>query len=98
MTASSENYRTLASQLAFGLTQLTLLPWRVLNIDLRHHGGSGGAGPPPGGWPDADSVSAAAGDVLRLLECGFGGARPDVLLGHSFGAKVGRWGVEGLAS
>jgi pimeloyl-ACP methyl ester carboxylesterase len=53
--------------------------WRVVLVDLRHHGGSQGASPP-------DDLNAVAEDVERLALAR--GGPVDLLVGHSFGGKV----------
>ena len=52
----------------------------MLLVTLRAHGDSGRGRPP-------HSVSACAQDVASLLEAQ-GVHKPDVVMGHSFGAKV----------
>lgn len=54
--------------------------WRIVLVDLRGHGESHGAAAPP------HTVAACAGDLDRLA--GHLGARPAVVVGHSFGGKV----------
>ena len=53
--------------------------YRLVLVDLRHHGRSRGAPPP-------NTLAACAGDLIRLAE--HLGATPSVLIGHSFGGKV----------
>ncbi len=52
--------------------------WRLLLVDLRHHGDSIGAPPP-------NTLDACAADLDRLAERH---GAPAVVLGHSFGGKV----------
>ncbi len=70
---SGRNLRGLAARLAERLPG-----WRALTFDLRNHGASMGAPPP-------HDVAACARDLQRLaLHVG----APDVVIGHSFSAKV----------
>ncbi len=95
VTCNSQDYALLASQLATRAAQLTGSPWRVVAADLRHHGQSvGGRDAHPGtesgrlAWPAPSDMAAAAADVATLLQRKLGGARPDVVIGHSMGSKV----------
>jgi esterase len=70
---SRRNWRT------FGRAFAGRFPrWRLVAVDLRHHGGSRGAPPP-------HTVAACAADLVELA--GIVGA-PEAVIGHSFGAKV----------
>ena len=53
--------------------------YRLVLVDLRHHGRSSGAPPP-------NTLAACAADLVRLGE--HLGQAPSVLIGHSFGGKV----------
>lgn len=53
--------------------------WGALLIDLRQHGASQG-------FPAPHTMEAAAGDLVELAGTA---PPPDVILGHSFGGKVG---------
>jgi pimeloyl-ACP methyl ester carboxylesterase len=53
--------------------------YRLILVDLRHHGRSRGA-------PQPNTLAACAQDLLRLGE--HLGRAPSVLIGHSFGGKV----------
>jgi len=59
--------------------------WQLLLVDLRCHGESARLPTRPGG---PHSLETSAGDILRLL--GRLKLFPEVLIGHSFGGKVGR--------
>ena len=83
VTAHGPDYAQLASRLAAEASRLTGRPWRVLAVDLRHHGRSQGAG-----WAPPSDIPAVAADVARLLGEGLGGLVPEVVIGHSLGAKV----------
>src|SRR5688572_33330174 len=71
---SGQNFNRFAQKLS------ELRPeYRLLLVDLRHHGRSRGAPPP-------NTLAACAQDLLRLGE--HLGQAPSVLIGHSFGGKV----------
>ncbi len=64
----------------FGRRLAAALPgWRIVVVDLRHHGDSRGA-------PQPDTVDACGDDLARLAE--HLGVQPRVTIGHSFGGKV----------
>ena len=71
---SGRNWRVFARRLAEKVPE-----WRFVLVDLRNHGGSQGFEPP-------HTLGACAADLDRLA--GRLGMAPDVVLGHSFGAKV----------
>lgn len=52
--------------------------WRIVNVDLRHHGDSQGFAPP-------DTVHSCAADLAQLAQTV---GAPRVVIGHSFGGKV----------
>ncbi len=66
---SGANWRSFARRLARAHPG-----WRIVLVDLRHHGDSHGAPPP-------DTVAACAADLAALGEA-------EVVIGHSFGGKV----------
>ncbi len=68
------NWRFFARKLAAALPG-----WRIVVVDLRHHGDSQGAPPP-------DTVDACADDLDALATAL--DVRPRVVIGHSFGGKV----------
>lgn len=68
------NWRFFARRLAAALPA-----WRILVVDLRHHGDSQGAPPP-------DTVDACADDLAALAAAL--DVRPRAVIGHSFGGKV----------
>lgn len=69
------NWRSVARRL------VEAVPGRAVRlVDLRLHGASTRATPP--------HTLEACGDDLEALAAGEGVARPDVVLGHSFGGKV----------
>ena len=70
---SGRNWRSFAGRLA---AELPL--WRIVLVDLRHHGDSRDA-------PGANRLSDCAADLDRLA--GSIG-RPEAIVGHSFGGKV----------
>ena len=70
---SGRNLRSLARRLTERLPG-----WRAMTLDLRNHGASPGAPPP-------HTVEACARDLALVFETV---GVPDVVLGHSFGAKV----------
>jgi pimeloyl-ACP methyl ester carboxylesterase len=59
--------------------------WQVVVIDLRCHGDSAAIAPQLANRDHG--VDSAAGDVLRLLQALK--MFPEILIGHSFGGKVG---------
>lgn len=72
---AGRNWRSVARRLAEGEPA-----WAGVLVDLRLHGASVGFLPP-------HTLAACAEDV-RTTASASGGARPDVVLGHSFGGKV----------
>ena len=75
------NWRSVARRLVEGAGERA-----ALLVDLRLHGGSEGFTPP-------HTLEACADDLDELHRAS-GSARPDVMLGHSFGGKVAlTWGT-----
>ena len=71
---SAKNWRTFGRRLAARFPS-----WRIVLVDLRHHGDSPHLPPP-------NTLAACAADLERLSAARE--ERPSVVIGHSFGGKV----------